>query len=307
MFIVPTTGEGVRLRATGSLQVRCTDPGLLIAQFVGLPFDAVNDGILRSVSRSVERMLARLLTRRVVMAGTPNAVTDMQMQRAHHRGARRVQPGRGRACSASSSCAWDTSPCSPTMARGRSRSSCRASSGRDTIVSSERATERRAAAAARRHAARSCAALAGHATARIDCRHAATVAAAGDDDDQVAPAARDDDATADQADHRRTAVGAGVGSSPSHKPSRASSQPSQQATWRDRGASTRVVDPAAQAKPGRLHLGPSARRSDRERSEGAAGSAAGHTGATDPRAAGDVDEGRWTRRGEARGAIQRRG
>jgi len=80
MFIVPTTGEGVRLRATGSLQVRCTDPSLLIAQFVGLPFDAVNDGILRSVSRSIERMLARLLTRRVVMAGTPNAVTDLQMQ-----------------------------------------------------------------------------------------------------------------------------------------------------------------------------------------------------------------------------------
>src|SRR3569832_1139278 len=80
MFIVPTTGEGVRLRATGSLQVCCTDPSLLIAQFVGLPFDAVNEGILRSVSRSVERMLARLLTRRVIMAGTPNAVTDLQMQ-----------------------------------------------------------------------------------------------------------------------------------------------------------------------------------------------------------------------------------
>ncbi|MEO8840624.1 MAG: hypothetical protein ABI591_21945 [Kofleriaceae bacterium] len=79
MFMLPTTGEGIRLRATGSLQVRCTDPGLLIAQFVGLPFDAVNDGILRSVSRSVERMIARLLTRRVVMAGTPNAVTDLQM------------------------------------------------------------------------------------------------------------------------------------------------------------------------------------------------------------------------------------
>jgi hypothetical protein len=52
----------------------------LIAQFVGLPFDGVNDGILRSVSRSVERMLARLLTRRVVMAGTPAAVTDASMQ-----------------------------------------------------------------------------------------------------------------------------------------------------------------------------------------------------------------------------------
>lgn len=75
-FVIPTTGQPVRLRGTGSLQIRCSDPALLIAQFVGLPFDAVNDGILRSVSRSVERMLARLLTRRVVMAGTPLAATD---------------------------------------------------------------------------------------------------------------------------------------------------------------------------------------------------------------------------------------
>ncbi len=78
-FQLPTTGQPVRLRAGGSLQVRAADPALLIAQFVGLPFDAVNDGILRSVSRSVERMLARLLTRRVVMAGTPVAVTDPTM------------------------------------------------------------------------------------------------------------------------------------------------------------------------------------------------------------------------------------
>jgi hypothetical protein len=79
MFIIPTTGLPVRMRACGSLQVRCSDPGLLIAQFVGLPFDRVNDGILRSVSRSVERMLARLLTRRVVLAGSPHAVTDPAM------------------------------------------------------------------------------------------------------------------------------------------------------------------------------------------------------------------------------------
>jgi hypothetical protein len=78
-FVIPTTGQPVRLRGTGSLQVRCSDPALLIAQFVGLPFDHVNDGILRSVSRSVERMLARLLTRRVVMAGTPAAVTEPAM------------------------------------------------------------------------------------------------------------------------------------------------------------------------------------------------------------------------------------
>lgn len=78
-FIIPSTGQGVRLRASGSLQVRCSDPGLLVAQFVGLPFDSVNEGILRSVSRSIERMLARLLTRRVVMSGTPVAVTDPGM------------------------------------------------------------------------------------------------------------------------------------------------------------------------------------------------------------------------------------
>lgn len=78
-FMIPNTGQPVRLRATGSLQVRCADPGLLIAQFVGLPFDAVNEGVLKSVSRSIERMLARLLTRRVIMAGTPMVVTDPAM------------------------------------------------------------------------------------------------------------------------------------------------------------------------------------------------------------------------------------
>jgi hypothetical protein len=79
MFLIPVNGMPVRLRAVGSLQVRCGDPGLLIAQFVGLPFDRVNDGILRSVSRSVERMLARLLTRRVVMSSSPLAVTEPGM------------------------------------------------------------------------------------------------------------------------------------------------------------------------------------------------------------------------------------
>jgi hypothetical protein len=78
-FMIPSTGQPIRLRASGSLQVRCADPGLLVAQFVGLPFDSVNEGVLRSVSRSIERMLARLLTRRVVMAVTPYAVTDPGM------------------------------------------------------------------------------------------------------------------------------------------------------------------------------------------------------------------------------------
>ncbi|MCX5746979.1 MAG: hypothetical protein NT062_31300 [Proteobacteria bacterium] len=79
-FMMPMSGLPVRLRATGSIQVRCTDPALLIAQFVGLPFDHINDGITRSISRSVERMIARLLTRRVLMANTPMAVTDPAMK-----------------------------------------------------------------------------------------------------------------------------------------------------------------------------------------------------------------------------------
>ncbi len=81
-FLIPATGQRVRLHATGALQVRCADAQLLVAQFVGLPFDDVNGGILRSVSRSVERMLARLLTRRVVLAGAANVVTDPVNQAA---------------------------------------------------------------------------------------------------------------------------------------------------------------------------------------------------------------------------------
>lgn len=80
-FVIPATGQPIQLRATGSVQIRCADPSLLVAQFVGLPFDQLlNEGIMRSVSRSAERMVARLLTRRVVMAGTPLVVTDATMQ-----------------------------------------------------------------------------------------------------------------------------------------------------------------------------------------------------------------------------------
>jgi hypothetical protein len=82
-MLPPATAGGLpircRLLASGAVQVRCGDPGLLVAQFVGLPFDGVNDGILRSVSRSVERMLARLLTRRVVITGSAASVTDPGM------------------------------------------------------------------------------------------------------------------------------------------------------------------------------------------------------------------------------------
>ncbi len=81
-FSIPTSGQRVRLHAAGSLQVRCADAQLLVAQFVGLPFDDVNGSILRSVSRSVERMLARLLTRRVVLAASANVVTEPQNQAA---------------------------------------------------------------------------------------------------------------------------------------------------------------------------------------------------------------------------------
>lgn len=78
-FLIPATGEPMRVRASGALAVRVTDPALLVAQFVGVPSDQINAGILRSVSRSVERMLARLLTRRVVLSGTAVAVTEAGM------------------------------------------------------------------------------------------------------------------------------------------------------------------------------------------------------------------------------------
>ena len=81
-FQMPATGQRVRLHAAGSVQVRCADAQLLVAQFVGLPFDDVNAGILRSVSRSVERMLARLLIRRAVLASTAGVVTDPANQPA---------------------------------------------------------------------------------------------------------------------------------------------------------------------------------------------------------------------------------
>lgn len=78
-FVIPSTQQPVRIRAQGSLLVRCMDPAMLVAQFVGLPFDNVNDGVMRSVGLSVEKLLSRLLVRRVLTSGTPAAVTDPSM------------------------------------------------------------------------------------------------------------------------------------------------------------------------------------------------------------------------------------
>lgn len=78
-FVLPSTGQHVRVRAAGSLLVRCADPALLVAQFVGLPFERLNDGVIHSVSQSIARLLGRVLARRVVLAGTPLAVTDPSM------------------------------------------------------------------------------------------------------------------------------------------------------------------------------------------------------------------------------------
>lgn len=75
-FPLPAIGHNVTLHAKGSVLVRVADPGMLIAQFVGLPFDRVNDGLMHSVAASVERMLAKVLPRRVAMAGTPAVVCD---------------------------------------------------------------------------------------------------------------------------------------------------------------------------------------------------------------------------------------
>ena len=75
-FMIPTTFQPVRLRADGVVAVRCVDPSVLVAQFVGLPFDRLDEGLRSSVSHSVERLVARLLTRRVVLAGNPDAVCN---------------------------------------------------------------------------------------------------------------------------------------------------------------------------------------------------------------------------------------
>ncbi len=78
-FVIPSTQQPVRLRAQGSMLVRCMDPATLISQFVGLPFDNVNDGVMRSVGLSVEKLLSRVLVRRVLTSGSPLAVTDPSM------------------------------------------------------------------------------------------------------------------------------------------------------------------------------------------------------------------------------------
>ena len=75
-FMIPSTYQPVRLRADGVVAVRCVDPLVLVAQFVGLPFDRLDEGLRNSVAHSVERLVARLLTRRVVLAGTPDAISN---------------------------------------------------------------------------------------------------------------------------------------------------------------------------------------------------------------------------------------
>lgn len=75
-FTMPGSGQSTHVRAQGSVVVRVADPALLVAQFVGLPFERVNDGLMRSVAGSVERMLGKLLPRKAAMAGTVAAVSD---------------------------------------------------------------------------------------------------------------------------------------------------------------------------------------------------------------------------------------
>lgn len=75
-FVVPLTQQPVRIRASGSVTVRCSDPMVLVSQFVGLPFYDIDRGLKQSVARSVERILARLLIRRTVTTGSTLALMD---------------------------------------------------------------------------------------------------------------------------------------------------------------------------------------------------------------------------------------
>lgn len=81
-FTLPGTGQACAVRASGSVLVRVADPGLLIAQFVGLPFDRVNEGLSQSVTASVERLLGKVLPRKVAHAGSAKAVTDATVRAA---------------------------------------------------------------------------------------------------------------------------------------------------------------------------------------------------------------------------------
>lgn len=81
-FTQPGTGQAVAVRASGSVLVRVADPGLLIAQFVGLPFDRVNDGLTNSVATSVERLLGKVLPRKIAHAGSHKVVTDASARAA---------------------------------------------------------------------------------------------------------------------------------------------------------------------------------------------------------------------------------
>lgn len=73
-FMLPATREPIALRASGAVMVRCAEPAVLVAQFVGLPVDDINGGLLRSVATSVERLAARLLIAQIIAAGSPAAV-----------------------------------------------------------------------------------------------------------------------------------------------------------------------------------------------------------------------------------------
>jgi len=75
-FALPSTGQPVTLRARGQVRVQVSDPGLLVAQFVGLPFERINDGLMTSVASSVERMLGKVLPRKAAMAGNLQVVAD---------------------------------------------------------------------------------------------------------------------------------------------------------------------------------------------------------------------------------------
>ena len=77
--VLASARQTVRLRATGTVMVRVGDPTLLVRQFVGLPFEDINTGLVRSVQQSVERQLARVLVRRCMIHGVPAAATDPTM------------------------------------------------------------------------------------------------------------------------------------------------------------------------------------------------------------------------------------
>lgn len=76
------TQELVNIRFEGEVVVKVGDVGLLCHQFVGLPFDNLNGGLVRSVRASLCKQIGKVIARRAASAPDDAAVVSEQAQAA---------------------------------------------------------------------------------------------------------------------------------------------------------------------------------------------------------------------------------